>query len=117
RRQSSTGVARRRRREERLYYPWRQVMPGCTPAFAGISRQILTLVSTCMSAKRAVAHLAAYKLGAIALPLSTLFGQETLDYRLRDAGAWMEQLEHGLTPPFGSSYAAVRPRAARGGPL
>ncbi len=30
----------------------------------------------------AVAHLAAYKLGAIALPLSTLFGPEALDYRL-----------------------------------
>ncbi len=35
----------------------------------------------------AIAHLAAYKLGAIALPLSTLFGPEALDYRLRDAGA------------------------------
>ncbi len=35
----------------------------------------------------AVVHLAAYKLGAIALPLSTLFGPEALDYRLRDAGA------------------------------
>ena len=53
----------------------------------------------------AVVHLAAYKLGALVLPLLALFGQEALDYRLRDAGAWMEQLEHGLTPPFGSSYA------------
>ncbi|MGE3538707.1 MAG: acyl-CoA synthetase [Candidatus Tectimicrobiota bacterium] len=35
----------------------------------------------------AVAHLAAYKLGAIALPLSTLFGPEALEYRLHDAGA------------------------------
>src|SRR5215472_12660310 len=35
----------------------------------------------------AVAHLAAYKLGAIALPLATLFGPEALDYRLRDAEA------------------------------
>ena len=35
----------------------------------------------------AVAHLAAYKLGAIALPLATLFGPEALDYRLRDAAA------------------------------
>ena len=35
----------------------------------------------------AVAHLAAYKLSAIALPLSTLFGPEALAYRLRDAGA------------------------------
>src|SRR5213594_2251236 len=35
----------------------------------------------------AVVHLAAYKLGAIALPLSTLFGPDALEYRLRDAGA------------------------------
>src|SRR5262250_347938 len=35
----------------------------------------------------AATHLAAYKLGAVALPLSTLFGPEALDYRLRDAGA------------------------------
>ena len=35
----------------------------------------------------AIAHLAAYKLGAVALPLSTLFGPEALEYRLRDAGA------------------------------
>ena len=35
----------------------------------------------------AVTHLAAYKLGAVALPLSTLFGPEALEYRLRDAGA------------------------------
>jgi len=35
----------------------------------------------------AVAHLAAYKLGAVALPLATLFGPEALEYRLGDAGA------------------------------
>jgi len=35
----------------------------------------------------AVAHLAAYKLSAVALPLSTLFGPDALEYRLRDAGA------------------------------
>ena len=34
----------------------------------------------------AVTHLAAYKLGAIALPLATLFGPEALEYRLRNAG-------------------------------
>lgn len=34
-----------------------------------------------------VAHLAAYKLGAVALPLSTLFGPDALQYRLGDAGA------------------------------
>jgi len=35
----------------------------------------------------AVAHLAAYKLGAIAVPLFTLFGEEALEYRLADSGA------------------------------
>ncbi|MGH6946315.1 MAG: acyl-CoA synthetase [Kiloniellales bacterium] len=35
----------------------------------------------------AIAHLAAYKLGAIALPLFTLFGAEALEYRLADSGA------------------------------
>src|SRR5215470_6598427 len=35
----------------------------------------------------AATHLAAYKLSAVALPLSTLFGPEALEYRLRDAGA------------------------------
>lgn len=35
----------------------------------------------------AVAHLATYKLGAIAVPLFTLFGEEALEYRLANSGA------------------------------
>ncbi|WP_455373221.1 AMP-binding protein [Limibacillus halophilus] len=35
----------------------------------------------------AVAHIAAYKLGAIAVPLFVLFGPEALSFRLRDSGA------------------------------
>lgn len=34
-----------------------------------------------------VAHLATYKLGAIAVPLTQLFGPQALGYRLRDSGA------------------------------
>lgn len=34
-----------------------------------------------------IAHVALYKLGAIALPLALLFGEEALEYRLKDAGA------------------------------
>ena len=34
-----------------------------------------------------VAHLAIYKLGAVALPLAILFGPEALEYRLRDSAA------------------------------
>ncbi|MDO9428591.1 MAG: AMP-binding protein [Methylobacterium sp.] len=39
------------------------------------------------SAAVVVAHAAAYKLGAIALPLAGLFGPEALAYRLADSGA------------------------------
>jgi len=34
----------------------------------------------------AVAHIAIYKIGAIAVPLAALFGVDALEYRLRDAG-------------------------------
>ncbi|QRM53402.1 AMP-binding protein [Sinorhizobium sp. BG8] len=34
-----------------------------------------------------IAHLAIYKLGAIALPLALLFGAEALEFRLKDSGA------------------------------
>ncbi|MCP3688906.1 MAG: AMP-binding protein, partial [Gammaproteobacteria bacterium] len=39
------------------------------------------------SIETVVAHLAIYKLGAIALPLAVLFGPEALEYRLRDSAA------------------------------
>ncbi|MDH3594900.1 MAG: acyl-CoA synthetase [Rhodospirillales bacterium] len=35
----------------------------------------------------ALSHIAAYKLGCIAVPLFTLFGPEALEYRLEDSGA------------------------------
>lgn len=35
----------------------------------------------------AIAHIAAWKLGAVSVPLSTLFGPDALSYRLADAGA------------------------------
>lgn len=35
----------------------------------------------------AVTHLAAYKIGAVALPLSILFGPDAVEYRLRDSAA------------------------------
>jgi acetyl-CoA synthetase len=39
------------------------------------------------SFETAIAHVALYKLGAIAVPLALLFGAEALEYRLRAAGA------------------------------
>lgn len=38
-------------------------------------------------AEALTAHLAAYRLGAVALPLFTLFGPDALEYRLNDSGA------------------------------
>ena len=38
-------------------------------------------------AETAVAHIALYQLGAVAMPLSVLFGPEALAFRLRDSGA------------------------------
>ncbi|MDO6964775.1 AMP-binding protein [Rhizobium alvei] len=34
-----------------------------------------------------IAHIAIYKIGAIALPLALLFGEDALEYRLRDSGS------------------------------
>src|SRR3989454_3228156 len=38
-------------------------------------------------AEVALAHIATYKLGAIAVPLAVLFGDDALEFRLRDSGA------------------------------
>ena len=34
-----------------------------------------------------IVHVAIYKMGAIAVPLSNLFGPDAIEYRLRDSGA------------------------------
>ncbi len=48
-----------------------------------------------------LAHIATYKLGAVAVPLATLFGEDALEYRLRDSGARVaifdEQTAHKIT--------------------
>ena len=43
----------------------------------------------------AIAHLATYQMGAVAMPLSILFGPEALEYRLRDSGAVVAICEPG----------------------
>ncbi|MGG5808749.1 acyl-CoA synthetase [Falsiroseomonas sp. CW058] len=56
-------------------------------AARGIARgdRIGVLLPQCPEA--AVAHLAAYRLGAVAVPLFLLFGEDALEYRLADCGA------------------------------
>ncbi|MCY4313292.1 MAG: AMP-binding protein, partial [Gammaproteobacteria bacterium] len=52
----------------------------------------------------AIAHIAAWKLAGISIPLFTLFGEEALEYRLKDSGARAIITNHeGLT-----KLAAIR---------
>jgi acetyl-CoA synthetase len=52
----------------------------------------------------AIAHIACYQMGAVAMPLSILFGSEALEYRLADSGA-----EVALVDPASlSNLAKVR---------
>jgi acetyl-CoA synthetase len=53
----------------------------------GVARGDRVAVILPQSPWTAVAHLAVYKLGAIAVPLSSLFGPDALEVRLRDSGA------------------------------
>ena len=53
----------------------------------GIGRGDRVAVLLSQGPELAVAHLAAYKLGAIVLPLFALFGPDAIAYRLKDSGA------------------------------
>lgn len=52
---------------------------------AGRGDRIGILLPQCP--ETAIAHLAAYRVGAVAVPLFTLFGEDALQYRLGDSGA------------------------------
>ena len=53
----------------------------------GINRgeRIGILLSQCVEA--AISHVAAWKMGAVSIPLFSLFGEEALSFRLNDSGA------------------------------
>ncbi len=53
----------------------------------GVARGDRVAILLPQRAEVMVAHFAAMKLGAVSLPLFTLFGPEALDYRLRNSGA------------------------------
>ncbi|MEI6470773.1 MAG: AMP-binding protein, partial [Betaproteobacteria bacterium] len=52
----------------------------------GIEREDRVAIVMSQRPETGVAHLGIYKLGAIAVPLATLFGPDALEYRLRNAG-------------------------------
>lgn len=53
----------------------------------GVTRGNRVAVLLPQTPETAIAHIAAFKLGAISVPLFTLFGEEALRYRLADSGA------------------------------
>lgn len=53
----------------------------------GVERGDRVAVVLSQQAENPVVHLACWKLGAISIPLSVLFGPDALEYRLRDADA------------------------------
>jgi len=69
-----------RQRSNRLANGWRR---------AGLAVGDRVAILLPQAPETGVAHLAAYKSGAIAVPLFTLFGPEALQYRLADSGARM----------------------------
>ncbi|WP_119293359.1 acyl-CoA synthetase [Azohydromonas sediminis] len=52
----------------------------------GVARGDRVAIVMPQRVETAVAHLAVYQLGAVAMPLSMLFGPDALEYRLRDSG-------------------------------
>jgi acetyl-CoA synthetase len=53
----------------------------------GVSRGDRVALLLPQSPEAAIGHLAAYRLGAIAVPLAALFGEDALEYRLKASGA------------------------------
>ncbi|MDR5857654.1 acyl-CoA synthetase [Caballeronia sp. LZ062] len=53
----------------------------------GIVKGSRVAILIAQSPQTAIAHIAAFKLGAISVPLFALFGEEALEFRLRDSGA------------------------------
>ncbi len=56
-------------------------------AALGVTRGDRVAIVLPQRAETAVAHLAIYQLGAVAMPLSILFGPDALEYRLQDSAA------------------------------
>jgi acetyl-CoA synthetase len=65
---------------------------------AGVVRgeRVAIVLPQCVAT--AAAHLAIYQLGAVAMPLSILFGQDALLYRLQDSGAVAAIVDDALAP-------------------
>ncbi len=72
----------------------------------GVGRGDRVAIMLAQGPETAVAHIAAYKLGAVVMPLFTLFGPDALEYRLENSGA-------KAIISDGESLAKVTPLRAR----
>jgi len=72
----------------------------------GVGRGDRIAILLAQGPETAVAHIAAYKLGAVVMPLFTLFGPDALEYRLENSGA-------KAIISDGESLAKVTPLRAR----
>ncbi|MFC7234014.1 acyl-CoA synthetase [Halosegnis marinus] len=66
----------------------------------GVERGDRVGVNAPQRVETAVAHVACWKLGAVSVPLSTLFGPDAVEYRLADAGAVAAVVEGSAAEAF-----------------
>ena len=77
-------------REEKITYGWlRETSSRLANALAahGVARGDRVAIFLPQAPEVAAAHIAIYKLGAVALPIAILFGPDALSYRLQNSGA------------------------------
>jgi acetyl-CoA synthetase len=77
-------------RHERMTYGWlRETSNRLANLFRaqGVERGDRVAINLPQTPAVAAAHIAIYKLGAVALPVAVLFGPDAMAYRLHDAGA------------------------------
>lgn len=75
---------------------WANVLTGL-----GIGQRDRVAIILSQRPETVLAHIATYKAGAIAVPLATLFGEDALEYRLRDSGARVVVFDSQTAPKLG----------------
>ena len=75
----------------------------------GVARGDRVAIVLPQCVETAIAHLAVHQLGAIAMPLSLLFGPEALEYRLRDSAAVVAIVADFGMAPFDADLRGACP--------